>query len=134
MHYKNLKLAIQAFSIVIYYLRLTPGFRPRFRGFPPCFVKKFSFNDWSVWPGDCSPISFQVLSSRTILASRLSCFLVSSLPGSRDVTARYESVASADDSLELAPGTSKWTERFRRSEIHGNFEIFEFLGEKTIRY
>ena len=37
------------------------------RGFPPCFMKKFSFNDYSVCPGRCGLISFQVLSSRILI-------------------------------------------------------------------
>jgi hypothetical protein len=68
-------------SSYIYLLALTPAFRPRFRGWPPCFMKKFSFSDGSVWPGKCRPISAQVLSSWTNLANRISCSFVSSLPG-----------------------------------------------------
>ena len=60
----------------------------RFLTYLPTFMMKFSFNNCSVWPRKCCPIFFRVLSSRTILASRLSCFLVSCLLGLRDVTAR----------------------------------------------
>lgn len=98
----------------------TPGFRPRFRGFPPCFVKKFSFNNCSVWLGKCRPISIQVLSSSTILANRLSCSSVSSLPGLRDVTARWEAITLVGDSPEPPPKTSELSDRFNCPGICGN--------------
>jgi len=107
-------------SSYIYLLALTPAFRPRFRGWPPCFMKKFSFSDCSVWPGKCRPMSAQVSSSWTILANRISCSVVSSLPGFRFDTTRRETVAFASNSLETEPKTSEWSERWKWLEVRGN--------------